>query len=165
MILLHLLTSLLLSFHPFHVSVMSIHHAPDEKALQITLKIFADDLEEALNDEGFKASGHAFVDVLNPKDQQKLDAMVERYLQERFSLKVNGKDVQAFYLGKEMEDLAMWCYFEIKDVEEVKNIEVKSSILTEIFDDQTNIVHVDYGGVVKSMKLAGNHLIDKISFG
>ena len=46
MILLNIFTSLLLSLHPFHVSVMSIHHAADEKTLQITLKIFADDLEE-----------------------------------------------------------------------------------------------------------------------
>lgn len=165
MILLNILTSLLLSFHPFHVSVMSIHHAADENSLQITLKIFADDLEEALNDEQFRTPDQGFVDVLNPKDPQSLDRYVQEYIKKHLTIKVNGKEVQAAYLGKETEDLAMWCYFEIKDVEKVESIQVMSSILTEMFDDQINIVHVNYGGVIKSMKLAGNSLLDEVSFG
>lgn len=165
MILLHIFASLLLSFHPFHVSVMSIHHASDENTLQITLKIFADDLEEALNDEQFRTPEQAFVDVLNPKDPQSLDQYVEKYLRKHMNLKVNGKDVKAAYLGKEVEDMAMWCYFEVSDVKQLESIQVRSSILTEIFDDQINIVHVNYGGVIKSMKLAGNRLLDEVSFG
>lgn len=165
MMLVYILTSLLLNFHPFHVSVMSIHHASDENTLQITLKIFADDLEEALNDEQFRTPEQAFVDVLNPKDPQGLDQFVEKYLRKHMKIKVNGKDVKAAYLGKEVEDMAMWCYFEISDVEQLKSIQVRSSILTEIFDDQINIVHINYGGIIKSMKLAGNHLLDEVSFG
>lgn len=152
-------------FHPFHVSVMSIHHASDENTLQITLKLFADDLEEALNDEQFKKPDQPFVDVLNPKDPQELNVLVEKYLRNHFNMKVNGNEVDAAFLGKEVEDMAMWCYFEISDVSQLKSIQVRSSIMTEIFDDQINIVHVNYGGVIKSMKLAGNHLLDEISFG
>lgn len=164
MILVHIITSLLLSFHPFHVSVMSIHHAADENTLQITLKIFADDLEEALNDEQFKTPDQAFVDVLNPKDPQGLDKYVQKYLKKHITIEVNGKEANAAYLGKETEDMAMWCYFEVSGVEKVESIQVKSSILTEIFEDQINIVHINYGGAIKSMKLAGNNLVNEVIF-
>ncbi|WKN29875.1 hypothetical protein PZB74_12960 [Porifericola rhodea] len=164
MVLIHVFASLLLSFHPFHVSVMSVHHAADENSLQITLKIFADDLEEALNNKQFRKEGAPFVDVLNPDNPQQLDQQIEQYLRKHIELKVNGKVAKASYLGKEMEDLAMWCYFEVKDVEELNSLSVSNSLLTEIFDDQINIVHANTNGVTKSMKLAGNRLLDSVSF-
>jgi len=165
MILLNILSSFLLSLHPFHVSVMSVHHAAEENALQITLKLFADDLEEAMNQEGFRKEGQAYIDVLNPKDRQQLDVYVEEYIRQRMEMKVNGQAVQPVFLGQEMEDMAMWCYLEVKDVEKINSIRVRSSIMTEIFDDQINIVHVNYGGAIKSMKLAGNRLLDEVLFG
>jgi hypothetical protein len=144
---------------------MSVHHAAEENALQITLKLFADDLEEAMNQEGFRKEGQAYIDVLNPKDRQQLDVYVEEYVRQRMEMKVNGQAVQPVFLGQEMEDMAMWCYLEVKDVEKINSIRVRSSIMTEIFDDQINIVHVNYGGAIKSMKLAGNRLLDEVLFG
>jgi len=163
--LIHFLSSLLLSLHPFHVSVMSVHHSAEESSLQITLKIFADDLEEAMNQEGFRKKGQAYIDVLNPQDEQQLNVYVEQYIHQHLSMTVNGKAVKPSFLGQEMEDMAMWCYLEVTDVEKIKSLKVKSSIMTEIFDDQINIVHVNYQGAIKSMKLAGNRLLDEVLFG
>lgn len=151
--------------HPFHVSVMNIDHAPEENSLQITLKIFADDLEEALNDERFHEEGQPYVDVLNPQDQQRLNQSIEAYLQRHLSIEVNGTEVQPYYLGKEMEGMAMWTYLEVKGIDKIEAVRVKNSLLTEIFDDQINIVHINYRNTVKSMKLAGNQLLDEVSFG
>lgn len=165
MILLNMLSSILLILHPFHVSVMSVYHSAEENTLQITLKLFADDLEEAMNQEGFRQEGQAYIDVLNPKDRQQLNVYVEEYIRQHMQIEVNGQSVRPAFLGQEMEDMAMWCYLEVKDVEKINSIRVRSSIMTEIFDDQINIVHVNYGGAIKSMKLAGNRLLDEVLFG
>ncbi len=164
MILLNILSSLLLSLHPFHVSVMSVHHAAEENSLQITLKLFADDLEEALNEEGFRKPGQPYIDVLNPKDESLLNTYIEDYLKQHLRIEVNGEEVKPQFLGKEMEELAMWCYFEVKNVEKLESLKVRSSIMTDVFDDQINIVHVNYRDVIKSMKLAGNRLMDEVLF-
>ena len=155
--------SFLLAFtavHPFHVSVCSIYHAPEEQTLQITQKIFADDLEEALN----ASTATATIDILNPSDPAVLNTIIEAYLDEHLQISVNGEVVEPQFLGYEREDLALWCYLEVTSVPELESVQVRSTILTEAFDDQTNIVHVEYQDATKSMKLAKDFPEDQINF-
>ena len=154
-----LLVSLLL-LHPFHVSVCSIHHAPEEQTLQITQKIFADDLEEALS----AASSSGPVDVLNPPDADALDALIDDYLRNHLQITVNGQVTEATYLGHEREEMALWCYLEVSGVAKIESLSVRSTILTDTFDDQTNIVHVEYQNALKSMKLAKDYPNDQVEF-
>lgn len=161
--LLLLFTVLLSCIHPFHVSVCSINHAPQEQTLQITQKVFADDLEEALN-AAAKASSQTAVDVLNPSDPEVLESIIRDYLVEHLQITVNGKAVAPNFLGYEREELALWCYLEVEDVADVQQIKVRSSILVEAFDDQTNIVHIKYLDTIKSMKLAKDYLQDQVEF-
>lgn len=150
--------------HPFHVSVCSIHYAGEEESLQITMKIFADDLEEALNKAPYRLDEEPYIDVLNPQDPQVIDAKVEQYIRKHFELTVNGEITEPVFLGYELEDLAMWCYLEVTGIKKVDTIKIHNSILTTSFDDQVNIVHVDYQDAIKSMKLAGNKLTDEVKF-
>ena len=152
--------ALLVLLHPFHVSVCSIHHAPEEQTLQITQKIFADDLEEALT----AASTSGPVDVLNPPDPNALDALIDDYLQTHLRISVNGQAVKATYLGHEREEMALWCYLEVSGVAAIQSLSVRSTILTDTFDDQTNIVHVEYQNALKSMKLAKDNPNDQVKF-
>lgn len=156
-----LLTSFL---HPFHVSVSSIRYASEENALQITMKIFADDLEEALNKPPYRNAREPYVDVLNPENINALSQKVEQYIRENFELSLNGELAKPVFLGFEIEDMAMWCYMEVRDVEKVENIKVRNSVLVNTYDDQVNIVHVDYHDHVKSMKLTKNKLIGEVGF-
>ncbi len=162
--LLYSLTSFILLFHPFHVSVSSVRYAEAEQSLQITIKIFADDLEDALNEPPYRADGQPYVDVLNPKDTDALNRVVEAYVRKHFEITVNGKTAKPVYLGYELEGLAMWCYLEVKEVIKVEQIKVHNTILTASFDDQTNIVHVDYQDEIKSLKLTGSDAEGEVTF-
>lgn len=156
---------LLTSFvHPFHVSVASIRYASEEKSLQITMKIFADDLEEALNKPPYRDEEDPFVDVLNPENIDVLSQKVEQYIRENFEITLNGAPAETAFLGFEIEDMAMWCYLEVRDVEKVKNIRVRNTVLINTYDDQVNIVHVDYHDQVKSVKFTKNKLIGEMQF-
>lgn len=164
MLIYSLFLHLVLWFHPFHVSVCTMHYAEEEESIQITLKIFADDLEETLNDESSRKSEQTYIDVLNPKDKAALTHIVSDYLDKHLEIIVNGNTTKPVFLGYEMEGMAMWCYLEISNIAQISQIAVENAILTEIFDDQINIVHVEYKGDTKSMKLAGNKLSDVIKF-
>ena len=48
-----LIFGLLLSFHPIHLSITEIDHNEKSKALQVTMRIFVDDLPLYVTNPGF----------------------------------------------------------------------------------------------------------------
>ena len=125
--------------HEFHVSKCQIEFNLQEKALQISMHIFIDDLEDALRKQG---SGKLFIGT--EKESAEADMHFFQYLNSHFKLKVNDQDVEYDFVGKETsEDLqAIWCYLEITNIEAVKSIVVENSLLMEVFADQKNIIHI-----------------------
>lgn len=135
-------------FHPFHVSVCDIEYKREAKAIQISQRIFLDDLETALNN-GFEAG--LIIDDEAMKDQR--DSLIELYLANKLEVLVDGKTKPANYLGSEFEEDGIWCYIEIEGVRKVKEIKVISTILFEVFDDQANIIHFKQNDFERSVKL------------
>ena len=126
-------------FHEFHLSKCQIEFNLNEKALQISMHIFIDDLEEALRKQG---SGKLFIGT--EKETNKADDYLLKYLKDHFHLKVNDQKVEYEFIGKETsEDLqAIWCYLEITNIEIVESIDVENNLLMEVFADQKNIIHI-----------------------
>ena len=138
----HLCFSLIISswmavFHPFFISLTELRFNPSSKKMEMSQKIFWDDLEVALgNHFGEK------VDFLNPKDKAKLDRQIKEYLLSNNQVTVNGKLLTLNFLGYELEEDAAWFYLESSATELPKSVEVKNTILLEDFNGQQNIVHV-----------------------
>lgn len=155
----YLLYLLLLILHPFHISVCDIEHNPEQNSLQISHKIFLDDLEEAIN-----SANQTSYDLYEPKDPELVDRLIGNYILDHFQVMVDRVQPEISYLGHEKDLDAAWCYVEIKGVNKIKNLQVINNILFEIHEDQTNIVHVSYNGVTKSTRLAGDKYQDTIDF-
>ena len=150
---------LLLWTHPFHVSVCEIEHNADNKSLEITHRIFIDDLEEGIN--------RAYVsdfDLYDPHDRDLVDKRIGEYLLDHFKIYLNGKEASANYLGHEADTEAIWCYVEIEKVKSLKVVTVENSLLMEVFPDQSNIIHINYEGEVKSIQLAGDKTAEELIF-
>lgn len=146
--------------HDFHVSICEIEYDQERKALEITHKLFLDDLEQGLN---LKAK-NGNIDVTNPKDKIVFQQTMNKYLLENFSVIVNGKQVVLNYLGSEIEEDVMYCYVDIIGVKKLKSISVKNTLLMQVFDDQVNIVHVEVEGKTRSMKLSNGDVESIISY-
>lgn len=149
-----LTTPLLFSFtkdvaHPFHVSVTEIHHNAKEQALEVSCKIFTDDFEKALAQK-FRAR----VDLGRQEMHVAMDTLVKRYLAETISIRPGGKATHYNYLGFELDQEAVYCYFEIPGVSSLQKLDVSNLILYDLFDDQMNIIHVTVNGKRKSDKLS-----------
>lgn len=144
-----LLLSFFIALHPIHISITEVTHNEKVKALQLTVRIYVDDLETSVRNQVREPE----LDLLNPGKDRTTDALVKAYLAERFFVKVDKKLVKQNYLGHEMEGPAMVCYIEIENIRKFTSLEITNRVIHETYDDQSNLVNVNYQEKVKSMRL------------
>ncbi len=135
-------------FHPFYVSVTEINHNAKDKTLEVSCKIFTDDLEETLN-----KNYNARVDFFSGKTNDLAQKLLTDYMGKHFTIVVDGKPVKATLIGFERESEALWSYYQVDNIVSPKKIQVKNSILYDAHKDQINLMHVTVNGVRKSTKL------------
>lgn len=152
--------SLLSYLHPVHISVTEINYSEKDKALQITSRIFIDDLELSIRSE----TKDDDLDLLNPGNGKTTDQLVSSYLAKHLKVKVDGKLVVQKYLGSEVEDVAIICYIEIPNVKKLKTIETLNDVIQETHADQSNLVHVTYKEKLKSLRLTIEKPSDILTF-
>jgi|SRR5688572_32645457 len=152
--------SAVLTFHPVHVSVTEISFDGKEKELEIVSRIFIDDLETAIRETKKMPS----LNLLEPGSAVTSDQLISEYLQSRFKITLNGKVQKIKYLGHEVENPAILCYIQVQNVKKLETIEVFNSVLTELYDDQSNLVNVTLGETVKSLRLMQDNPSGKLSF-
>ena len=156
-----ILYAFLVWMHPVHISVTEIDYSEKDKALQITSRIFIDDLELAIQ----KELNQPELDIMTPKNGLTTDKLVSDYLNKHVRVKLDGKPQKLNYLGHEVEEAALICYVEIGNVKKVKSIEVFDDVIMVIHSDQSNLVHVTYKSPVKSTRLTGEKPSEVFMFG
>jgi len=137
--------------HPLHVSVTEISMNEKEKRLEITMRVFIDDLEETMRK---KLHQPAF-DILKPPVGITIDNVMRDYFKSHFKLSLDKKDYVVTLLGHETDGDAFVFYLEVDRVKKWKSIEVTNDSMTETFEDQSNLVHVTVRDVVHSLRLNG----------
>jgi hypothetical protein len=136
-------------FHPFFVSVTEINHNQQEESLEISIRVFTDDLENTLR---MFAPGKK-VDLMNPPANGAMDSLVKSYMLNKIKLEVNGAGKTMQYVGFERVEESIWAYFEIPGVPRLKKLKIKDPILYEYKPEQINMIHVISGGNRQSRKL------------
>lgn len=134
--------------HKFYVSVTEIEYNEKSESLQIISRIFIDDLEDLLQTRYDKE-----LRLGNNNESSSVPAYLKKYLNKKFEIELNGKPVEVKYLGKEYEDDMVLLYFEIPKVSSFSEISIKNALLTDMFSEQKNLVHVTYKGITKSLIL------------
>lgn len=143
-----ILNSLLLLLHPFYVSITSVDYNEHAHRVEISSRIFYDDLETAL-----KNGRDLKIDLINPIDKSAIDSLLATYFGYHFKLSVNGKPVSVRYIGYEIDEDVAWCYLEAQDIPQVKQLRIDNHILLDHFPNQSNILHVTVYGKRQSTKL------------
>ncbi len=128
---------LLASFrHDFHSSLTEVQYNTQTKTLEVSLRIFTDDLQTALT----KASGKT---VRLEKNAAPSDQVLRQYLAQHFAV-IDAKNTRKpmTWVGKELTVDVIWVYVEIPITENINGLRLENSILHELFDDQINIVNI-----------------------
>ena len=141
--------------HKFYVSVTNIQYSEEDNSLQITSRIFIDDLENVL-EERYGVE----LQLDTEKESKETNFYVEKYMRSKLVFKADGKERAFLFLGKKYDNDLIVCYLEIEDIDlpKLKTIEVENDILTDMFEEQQNIVHFRVNGKKKSFVLVkGNN--------
>jgi hypothetical protein len=112
--------------HPVHVSVTEIEYDAAEKELEIMMRIFIDDLENALR-QYHKQAG---LDILNT-DEATAKRLIGKYLLDHFNVVLDSRKAQLEYLGHEVEGQAFICYILAPGIRSWTTAEVTNRILFE----------------------------------
>ncbi len=140
--------SLIALLHPFYVSVIDINHNTKEETVEMSIRIFTQDLEETLQ----KYSA-AKIDMVHPANKAVLDKQINDYIKQKLQLKMNSQTVTMQYVGYEIQLESVWIYFEVPKIKQLKKLDVNCTILYDFQNIQSNIFHVKANGTEKSYKL------------
>jgi len=140
-----------LKAHEIHISKCLIDYNTVDAALQLQIHVYMDDLETML-----KQYGDERLNMCTEKEHEKTDEYVFRYLQDRVLIK-DGADVLPMnFIGKEADEemMGVWCYVEIPYAKMPEQLNVTFGVLTDLYDDQNNIVSVTVDDKQKDYFLA-----------
>lgn len=138
-----------ISDHKFYVSNTIVEQNPRTGSLEIMIKLFTDDLERAIQQDGHP-------DIrLTGDDNHATNVAIQSYLEKHFWLKFQSRLTPLIYVGQEVEADLTICYFELAQLPEFNFIEVKNNLLMEVFADQKNVVDININGKRQTLIFAG----------
>ncbi|MHA4809882.1 DUF6702 family protein [Flavitalea flava] len=134
--------------HPLYIGVMEISHNAKDKSLEVSCKLFTNDLEATL-----EKVTHTKVDLSDAKNKTFNDKLISEYVQKHVQIKVDGRSVSLQFAGCENEAEGTWSYFQVSNVPSLKRLDITNNLLYDNFDKQINIIHGSAGGIRKSTRL------------
>lgn len=126
--------------HAYHSTLMEFRLAPGNQEVQISIKMFADDLEKALS-QGKPNPVNLHTPMAMP--------IIERYLHEHLKVTIPAarhtprypQEVQ--FKGMQAEKDAYWLYCKVPLLHPTKELLVRNDLLLELYPDQKNIVNAE----------------------
>jgi len=136
------------AFHDFHVSILNGELNPRSGNLEISLKVFSNDLEDAL-----KMDENVLPEIIEGKHSRLPDAALAAYIKQHLMLWAGGQQLPLEYVGHENEQDITFIYLQLRDFEPLDELTVRNTIFFKQFDDQSNIVNIEINDELKSVFL------------
>jgi hypothetical protein len=134
--------------HRFYLSLTEVRIDTKKMTLDVSCKLFTDDLENALQKKYGKK-----IDLATSAKNKEVQALVYKYISENFKINVGGKLQNLTFVGFETETDATWCYLETVPYIGKGRISIMNSLLYEYLPEQSNMMNVYVDEVEKSAKL------------
>lgn len=144
LIVLLIIFSAFQGLHKFYVSVTDINVLETKGAIQITSRIFLDDLEIALQNVSNEPNL-----TLSPS----VSEQVKSYIISNFEVLVNGIAVELNYLGEEFDDDMIYVYMEVEGLDDISSLKISNSVLFDVYDQQEHVIKIKTENKSKSFIL------------
>ena len=112
------------------------------------MKFFIDDVETTLENRY-----QTKLELGTENENKKSDVFVEKYISQKFRIKINDELKKFNYLGKEYENDVVFFYLEISNIEKITNIEIQNIMLFEDFPEQENYIKTKINDIKKTLVL------------
>lgn len=139
-------TAFIKPVHRYYFSFTEIHVDTKKQTLNVSCKLFTDDLDEAL----FKKYGKKINLVSKNKEAEDI---LNKYINENFKITIGDKLQKLSFVGFENDADAIWCYFEAESFKEKGKVEVSNTLLYDYLPEQCNVINFYWDKVDKSAKL------------
>ena len=124
------------SSHEYFISITEITYNQEKNRVEIISRLFFDDLEEVFKER------YSSELTLEPNNvSENIDFIIEKYFEKKLKISVDDTYKPLDYLGYKFDDDRINIFFKIDNITQFENIGVHNLILTDVFDDQQNIVH------------------------
>ena len=134
--------------HKFYLSVYQIEHNAAKNRVEVTARIFIDDLEKAMK-EKYKKDFY----ITTSDETKDAKKHLRNYLNEQFKLELNGTLQQLEFVKETVEDNQLICYLKVNYSKKITTFGLLNSVLLTSFSDQQNLVHVNMNGEKESFLL------------
>ena len=129
--------------HPFHTSITNCEYNAQSQGLEISIRVFTEDLELAIGEP---------IQNIKPTASIEQDSAIVTYLKNHIAFKADKLELKTIYLGRETEYDITYLYMEIPTFPHTaKKFEIRQTILFDQFEDQSNILHLQLGEESKSL--------------
>lgn len=145
--------------HKYYMSVTEIEYVEEKKSLQIITRLFVDDFEKLLQTRYDES-----VTLIRGENNKQTNAYISRYFEDKFQIIIQNSQVPLKFIGKRYEDDLVICYFEAVAIENFKQASIKNLILTDLFEDQKNLIHFKKDGNTESLMLLKDKSKGTINF-
>lgn len=126
--------------HRAHASLTEIVWNKSTQEVEITHRLYAHDLEPRL-----------FKKVMSGWEESPEGiAQVGAYSAAKFTIRVKGKKVPLNYVGAEPDGEFIYVYFTAPRFKNGTELSVRDAILTDVFDNQVNLVNLTLDGNTQS---------------
>jgi hypothetical protein len=129
--------------HPIHISRTEINVSSQEQEVQISAKLYIDDLELVIKNKTKKE-----LKLFTPKELTEANQIIHQYIQDKLLIAIDGKKCIYQMVGKEASEdhLAVWVYLSSRANDKGKNMTIDSRYMYEIYNDQRNMVDISIDG-------------------
>ena len=130
--------------HKIHVSVTTLEFNQPRQKVEIVIRVFTDDLENALSRRAKRA---VKIDPATAGKDRQVVELVMAYLRSNFELKNKaGRPVALSWNGIEGQPDMFWIFVKGRAPGGLEGAQLRNKIFCELFDDQVNIVNAKHQG-------------------
>jgi hypothetical protein len=132
--------------HPYYVGVTEVSIETAKKDIRVSCKLNMNDVQLNLSQTAGKAID---LSTITPANQLSLSALIQSGL----TVQVGSKRINLAFLGYSVEDDAIWCFLEAKNIKYFPRVAVCNNLLYNQFESQTHFIHCIINGGRKSSKI------------
>ena len=145
------------SVHKFYVSIYQVDFVPQKKRIEITARIFMDDLNVALEHE-FKTKTH-----IGEKTESTQDVVfLQKYMTSHLQIFINNKEKKVLFLSKEIENNVVVVYLKVSDISKIDTFKIQNNALLDLNSDQQNIIQTNFYNNKRNYIFTGDYFIENI---
>jgi len=135
--------------HPVHVSLMSVEYDGSAELFRVFVKVFFDDF---LIDTGIVDANRVLnIDITDYPIPDK--AVIEEYFTGKLMISVNKEQLNGKLTGTDLSDGELNVNMVFAAGQSINTVTIKSLIMTNIFDDQANMVILKVNDFEEGVKL------------